>query len=254
MDVVVVGAGLAGLSAACHLARPRSSRPPPRGGLAARRACGFADMGGYRFDTGPTVLTMPDLVDECFAAVGRRSAELTRRSNRSIRCTARASPTARDLLVRHGREAMAEEIRAVCGPDEAQASHRFCDWLTELYELEMPNFIDRNYDSPVDLIRAARSGAPAGATRARSGDSRPPSSGSSTTSGWCACSASRRCTPGSRRSKALALYAVITYMDSVNGVFVPDGRHARAADGASPRRDGGRRRRSATAPRSNASC
>ena len=36
---------------------------------------------------------------------------------------------------------------------EAAAFERFCAWLTELYRLELPHFIDRNYDSVVDLAR-----------------------------------------------------------------------------------------------------
>jgi len=68
--VVVVGAGLAGLSAALHLAgRGRQVTVVERekwpGGRAGRR-----DIAGYQIDTGPTVLTMPDLIDEAFAAVG----------------------------------------------------------------------------------------------------------------------------------------------------------------------------------------
>ena len=33
-------------------------------------ASGELDIDGYRLDTGPTVLTMPDIIDEAFAAVG----------------------------------------------------------------------------------------------------------------------------------------------------------------------------------------
>ncbi|EFL21296.1 LOW QUALITY PROTEIN: phytoene dehydrogenase (Phytoene desaturase), partial [Streptomyces himastatinicus ATCC 53653] len=68
--VVVVGAGLSGLAATLHLLGAgrrvtvveRATRP---GGRAGR-----LDRGGYRFDTGPTVLTMPDLLAEPLAAVG----------------------------------------------------------------------------------------------------------------------------------------------------------------------------------------
>ncbi|MCU0298968.1 MAG: FAD-dependent oxidoreductase [Candidatus Nanopelagicales bacterium] len=68
--VVVVGAGLAGLSAAMRLAGAgrevvvleREDRP---GGRAGR-----LEMQGYSFDTGPTVLTMPDLIDDAFRALG----------------------------------------------------------------------------------------------------------------------------------------------------------------------------------------
>src|SRR5437660_9711838 len=69
--VVVVGAGLAGLAAALHLAgRGRAvtvvERQPWPGGRAGR-----LDIDGYRIDTGPTVLTMTDIIDETFAAAGQ---------------------------------------------------------------------------------------------------------------------------------------------------------------------------------------
>ncbi|MCZ9338767.1 FAD-dependent oxidoreductase, partial [Streptomyces sp. TRM76130] len=70
--VVVVGAGLAGLSAALHLlGAGRRVTVVEREAVPGGRA-GLLERGGYRFDTGPTVLTMPDLADEAFAAVGER--------------------------------------------------------------------------------------------------------------------------------------------------------------------------------------
>ncbi len=71
--VVVVGAGLAGLSAALHLAgRGREVTVVERESWPGGRA-GRLDVDGYRIDTGPTVLTMPDIIDETFAAVGESS-------------------------------------------------------------------------------------------------------------------------------------------------------------------------------------
>ena len=70
--VIVVGAGLGGLSAALRLAGAgrevtiieRESVPGGRNGL-------IVDQ-GYRFDTGPTVLTMPSLIEEALASVGEK--------------------------------------------------------------------------------------------------------------------------------------------------------------------------------------
>ena len=220
-DVVVIGAGLAGLSAACHLhGMGRSVLVLEAGPLPGGRAGRHVDS-GYTFDTGPTVLTMPDLIADCCRSVG---AELSDRLTLSAvdpmyrACFADGST----LHVRQGREAMTEEIRQVCGPREAAQFGRFCDWLRELYELEMPNFIERNYGSPMSLLH------PIGPALhlLRTG-------------------AFRRLEPAVQRffederlvrvfsfqalyaglapRQALALYAVITYMDSVNGVFTAAG-------------------------------
>src|ERR1700744_251883 len=69
-SVIVIGAGLGGLSAALHLAGAgrhvvvleREAVPGGRAGLIQDH--------GYRFDTGPTVLTLPGLVGEALNAVG----------------------------------------------------------------------------------------------------------------------------------------------------------------------------------------
>src|SRR6478735_638395 len=70
MDVVVIGAGLAGLSAACHLRGAGHEVLVVEAGQTPGGRAGSMTRGGYRFDTGPTVLTMPELAERCFAAVG----------------------------------------------------------------------------------------------------------------------------------------------------------------------------------------
>ena len=92
--VVVVGAGLAGLSAALHLAgRGRAVTVVERGDVPGGRV-GRLDIDGYRLDTGPTVLTMPDLIDDTFAAVGESTADRLAARAPSIPPIARCSPTA----------------------------------------------------------------------------------------------------------------------------------------------------------------
>ncbi|MGW2756088.1 FAD-dependent oxidoreductase, partial [Streptomyces sp. NPDC001273] len=68
--VVVVGAGLSGLACALHLlgAGRRVTLVERDAGPGGR--AGRLRLGGYQVDTGPTVLTMPHLADEAFAAVG----------------------------------------------------------------------------------------------------------------------------------------------------------------------------------------
>jgi phytoene desaturase len=149
---VVVGAGLGGLSAACHLLGAgwdvrvieRLDRP---GGRAGR-----LERGGFSFDTGPTVLTMPGLLESTFAAAGRSMSAhltLTRLDPAYRACFADGS----ELRVRAERAAMAAEVAAVCGPDEAERFVRYCDWLARLCRLELDAFLDRNYDHASDLVR-----------------------------------------------------------------------------------------------------
>jgi phytoene desaturase len=221
MRVIVIGAGLSGLSAACHLAGRGHAvtvleRAPQPGGRAGRM-----DVGGYRFDTGPTVLTMPDLLERTFAAAGVDMAGML--TLRRVDPMYRANFADGSVIhVRHGREAMTEEIRATCGPSEADAFVRFVDWLVELYAVEMPSFIDRNFDSVLDLIRAV---GPA-ARLLRLGALRRLSSKVGeffTDERLHRLFSFQSMYAGLAPFEALAVYGVITYMDSVSGVYFPEG-------------------------------
>jgi phytoene desaturase len=127
-----------------------------------------------------------------------------------------------ELRVLHGREAMSEEIREVCGPRAVDGFARFSDWLTELYQLEMPGFVERNYDSPLDLLRPLRPalelvrlggfGRLASRVERFFDDER-----------LVRLFSFQSLYAGLAPHQALALYAVITYMDVVNGVVVPEG-------------------------------
>jgi phytoene desaturase len=75
--VVVIGAGLAGLSAACYLTgRGYDVTVMAREQLPGGRA-GVLHQDGFTFDTGPTVLTTPDLIADAVRAASRdRAANL----------------------------------------------------------------------------------------------------------------------------------------------------------------------------------
>jgi phytoene desaturase len=225
--VVVVGAGLGGIAAAAHLVGDghdvtiveRGDRPGGRAGLVERD--------GFRLDNGPTVLTMPGLLADTFAAAGAELAEHV--ELRPVDPMYRAVYADGSVLrVRHGRDAMTEEVRAFAGGDAAAAFGRFVDWLTELYRLEMPNFIDADFDSALDLVRRWRAG------------SRLVGLGGFRRLGPKVASffdderlqrifGFQSMYAGVAPHEALALYSVITYMDTVEGVFVPaGGMHAMA--------------------------
>src|SRR4030095_4496137 len=120
---------------------------------------GVLHRDGFTFDTGPTVLTMPELIaDSIRVATGDRSVILSkllpmRRLDPAYRaCFADGST----INVRYSREAMREEIAQTCGSVDAAAFDSYVHWLRRLYVIEMPNFIDRNYESPLGLLSSAR--------------------------------------------------------------------------------------------------
>jgi phytoene desaturase len=223
--VVVIGAGLAGLSAACYVTgRGHDVTVVEREELPGGRA-GVLHRDGFTFDTGPTVLTMPDLITDAVRAASRDpSANLhelmpMRRLDPAYRaCFADGST----IHVRSGREAMREEIAQTCGSLDAAAFDSFVDWLCRLYLVEMPNFIDKNYDSPLGLLSSPRAlvelgrlgafGRLGAAVRRRFADPRLQRLFSF-----------QAMYAGLSPDSALALYGVITYMDTIEGVWFPEG-------------------------------
>ncbi|HQZ00643.1 MAG TPA: phytoene desaturase family protein [Propionicimonas sp.] len=219
--VVVVGAGLAGLATACRLVGDghdvtvieRSGEPGGRNGTIRE--------GGFTFDSGPTVFTMPHLLERAFGHLGRKLAD-------EVRLT-RLDPAYRavyadgsQLRVRAQLSDQIAEIGNVVSTRDAEAFRGFVNWLEQLYEAEMPNFIERNFDSPLDLLSRPR----AAATLVRLGGF-----------GRLAATVGRRFEDdrlvklftfqamyaGLAPADALAIYAVITYMDSIAGVWFPEG-------------------------------
>lgn len=221
--VVVVGAGLAGLSAALHLlGAGRRVTVVERDGLPGGRA-GRREIGGYLLDTGPTVLTMPHLADEAFAAVGERlrdRVDLVPLHPAYRACFADGST----LDVHTDATAMEAEVERFAGPREAAGYRRLRAWLTRLYAVQMRRFIDADFDSPLDLLTPgpardlARLAALGGFARldARIGrfltDER-----------LRRVFSFQALYAGVAPARALAAYAVISYMDTVAGVYFPRG-------------------------------
>ena len=217
--VVVVGAGLAGLSAALRLAGAgrkvtlleRESVPGGRNGL--------LEKSGYRFDTGPSVLTMPDLIRDALAEVGEELEDWLELMPVSPLYRAFfADGTQLDV---HANTAqMEEEISRVIGPEEAAGYGRYVDFVTKLYKYEFNDFIDKNIDSPFHLLtpNLARLVALGGfrhlAPKVNQFLSDPRTQRVYSFQAMYA---------GLSPQQALAIYAVIAYMDSVNGVFFPKG-------------------------------
>ncbi|MEV0251915.1 phytoene desaturase family protein [Nocardia sp. NPDC050712] len=217
--VVVVGAGLAGLSAALHLAgRGRTVTVVEREATPGGRM-GRLDIAGYRIDTGPTVLTMPDLLDEAFAAVGERTSDRLDLLPVAPAYQARFAD-GRILEVHSDAAEMARRVTEFAGAGQAEGYGRLRAWLTRLYAAEFDHFIGANFDSPLSML------TPALARLVALGGFR----------GWDRKVAQFIDDPDLRRvftfqslyagvapEHARAAYAVIAYMDTMAGVYFPRG-------------------------------
>lgn len=216
---MVVGAGIAGLSAALHLAGAGRQvtvidRRTGVGGL-----CGRLDDGGFHFDTGPTVLTMPELLEQPFRAVGESLTDRLR--------LIRLDPAYRAVYadgshidIGSSLDATAQSVEDACGTAEATGFRQFAGYCRTLYEREYRAFIDRNYDSPIALVGRDLAalvamggfGSLAGKVAQYLHDPR-----------MQRLMSFQALYAGMSPRSARALYAVISYMDVVGGVYFPTG-------------------------------
>lgn len=217
--VVIVGAGLGGLSAALRLAGAgrkvtvveRESVPGGRNGLLQRD--------GYSFDTGPSVLTMPSLIQDALSCVGEDLKDWLD--------LVPVDPLYRafyhdgtSLDVHADTKRMQDEIATKIGASEALGYGKYVDFVTKLYKYEMNDFIDRNIDSPFNLLTpnlaklVALGGFRHLAPKVGQFLKDPRTQKVYSFQAMYA---------GVSPQQALAIYAVIAYMDSVNGVFFPKG-------------------------------
>ncbi|MGW0639182.1 phytoene desaturase family protein [Nocardia salmonicida] len=157
--VVVVGAGLAGLSAALHLrgaghrvtVLERADHP---GGRVGRYK--FDD---YEIDSGATVLTLPSVIDDALAAVGHTRESVGLRIHRLAPAYHARFADGSAIRVFDDADRMAAEVESACGPAEARNYRRLRDWLGRIYDAEFDEFMNADFDSPLDMVRTPRARA-----------------------------------------------------------------------------------------------
>lgn len=217
--VVVVGAGLAGLSAALHLqgtgrrVTVLDSADEPGG------RAGTVRVGGFTADSGPTVLTMPEYLEEAFDAVGERLADWLTLDRVDPAYLARFADGSR-IAVHTDAAAMEDEVRNVCGAREAAGYRELRRWLGELYSVQREHFIGANFDSPFDLVRPELVKL---LTLGGFGRLEPQLRRFLRDERLIRLFSFQALYAGVPPQQALAAYAVIAYMDTIAGVYYPRG-------------------------------
>jgi phytoene desaturase len=152
-SVIVVGGGLAGLASACELAS-RGARVT----LVERNAhlggkMNVLEEGGFRFDMGPTILTMPDVLRGIIVRSGRRVADYIDlvRLDPQWRCLYEDG-TAIDL--REDVDTMAAALeRQFPGRGLAEGWRSFVAYSRRMYRLSERVFFYRDLGGIGDLMR-----------------------------------------------------------------------------------------------------
>jgi diapolycopene oxygenase len=154
--VAVVGGGLGGLAAACTLAARGHSvvvfeRNPWLGGKAA-----ILRDSGFRFDMGPTILTMPGVLRKIFAEAGRDLDDYLDlvRLDPQWRCFF-PDRSSLDLHADEGRMVAASEEWA---PGSSAGYREFIDFARRMHNVADRNFFWRSVGSMTDIVRKRSAG------------------------------------------------------------------------------------------------
>ncbi|GAB4816450.1 hypothetical protein N2152v2_003496 [Parachlorella kessleri] len=149
VDVIVIGGGVGGLATAGRLAKAGLSVTVlEKNGEVGVRAQSV-ELGGCRFDTGPSLLLFPDKYKEAFQALGSRLEEhvTIKRVEPAAYRVWFGDGTHLDLLNDH--DAMAEQLERV-ERGAGEAFRRFVAMARASLDMGMPNFIERDFNSLSD--------------------------------------------------------------------------------------------------------
>lgn len=149
--VVIIGAGVGGLSAACLMARQGHDVVVlERNGSVGGKLNEWRG-GGFRFDTGPSLLTMPWVLDRLFEFCGRDRADYVHLEALESLCTYYFGDGKR-LVSYQNRDRAVEHVRDIA-PADGQNYLDFLEYSQRLYELTADTFIYHPLRQWTDLLR-----------------------------------------------------------------------------------------------------
>jgi phytoene desaturase len=155
-SVLVVGAGVAGITAATHLAKAGLhvtvvEKDPAPGGR-----CGRFVRDGHRFDTGPTLFVMPGLYASEFRALGVSLAE--RLELRPVDPTYRlVFDDGSQLSLTSDMTAMRKQLDAI-EPGSFDGLERYMEAGARHYRVVAEKMVDRDFRWPIDYLRVGAMG------------------------------------------------------------------------------------------------
>ncbi|GCE27141.1 phytoene desaturase [Dictyobacter alpinus] len=149
--VLIIGAGIGGLSAAIHLASQGHQvslleRQPRVGGK-----LNHLEMDGFSFDTGPSLITMPYVLRDLFATAGRRLEDYLDLQSLDETCRY----FYRDGAILHAwrdHEKLAREF-AHFNKHDGESFWRFLKQARTIFEASADPFLYNSLGSPMDVLQ-----------------------------------------------------------------------------------------------------
>ncbi len=150
-SIIVIGAGIAGMAAAAHLARHGLRVTVLEKNARAGGRCDRFSRDGHHFDTGPTLLVMPLLYESEFAALGK--------SLRRMLDLQRVDPTyhlvfddGSQLALSSDSHWMQTQLESI-EPGSYAGLQRYIQEGGRHYELALEHLVNRNFRRASDFFR-----------------------------------------------------------------------------------------------------
>lgn len=152
--VVVVGAGVGGLAAAVRLAALGHEVTVLEQADVVGGKLGTLTHDGWVFDTGPSLLTLPQVLEELFAATGRPMSEVLPVQRLDVACRYRF-PDGSELDLPGDPAAVPAALDAALGPGRGDQWARLMARAERVWDLTHEPFLESPV-GPADLLRLAR--------------------------------------------------------------------------------------------------
>lgn len=148
--VIVIGAGVAGLTAATHLAKNGFHVTVLEKNSHAGGRCDHLLQDGHTFDTGPTLMVMPLLYEAEFSALGTPQTDLLDLQ--------RVDPTYRLVFDQGGQLALSSDLESMytqleaIQPGSFQGMLRYLQEGSRHYHLGIPRLVNRDFRTATDFF------------------------------------------------------------------------------------------------------
>ncbi|MCM8794201.1 MAG: phytoene desaturase family protein [Candidatus Omnitrophica bacterium] len=149
--VVIVGGGLAGLAAAIRCAHAGYEVTLLEKNDGAGGKMNVIEEGGFLFDTGPTILTMPQVLHRLFESVGRRTEDYLRLIELDPQWRA-FFEDGQVIDVIRDRQRMTDQIRRI-SPEDVAGYEKFRDYALRKYRLSERFFFWKSAEKLGDILR-----------------------------------------------------------------------------------------------------
>jgi phytoene desaturase len=149
-SAIVIGAGIGGIAAAAHLAKRGMRVTVVEKNAWPGGRCDHFEREGHHFNTGPTLLIMPEVYEQEFAALGM---SLRERLN-----LLRVDPTYHLVFDDGSQLALTSDLKAMCDQLEAIEPGSFSGFLRYLsegyqhYTIAMDRLVERDFRTATDFF------------------------------------------------------------------------------------------------------